>query len=139
MEEDNWLNEKIIKCTKCGNELKVCDHSPFEHSYRLYCNSCPKRVDIGTYEKVFEEIENYDELSYEQIMIELEKRLQNCECGGEFMMNSKRRCLHCAKPLNIDEEQNVWLKEMWSEFNDDKQEQKIEKEMLKFIVQPKWK
>ena len=54
MEEDNWLNEYVITCPSCKHELQICDHSPFENGYYLYCSSCPKRVDISIYDTHFD-------------------------------------------------------------------------------------
>ena len=139
MEDDNWLNKTDIECPNCNKELLICDHSPFEHSYTMYCSLCPKRVDIGLYEPVYEDIKDYEKLPYEDLMIEFENRLENCECGGKYKLNSKRKCLHCSYPLELKEEQNVWLKGYWKEFESEEEEDRIEKKMSQFIVNPKWK
>jgi len=139
MEEDNWLNKEHIQCPNCKKELLICDHSPMENSCRLYCDSCPRRVDIGLYESVYDDIENYKNLSYNEVLIELEKRLDTCKCGGSFQLNAKRRCLHCNHALDLKEEQNVWLSEYWNEFDSEEEEESIEKKMNEFIVKPMWK
>jgi len=139
MKDDNWLNKKYIKCPSCNEELQICDHSPYEHSYRMYCNLCPKRVDIGVYNSIFEKVKNHKTLSYEELLTEFENRLQKCECGGSYKLDSKRRCLHCESPLDLNEEQNVWLAAYWKEFDNDEEEDKIEEKMNKFIIKPKWK
>ncbi len=139
LEDDNWLNKKYINCPSCNETLLVCDHSPFEHSYRLYCNTCPKRVDIGLYEPVYDEIESVDDLSYDNLLLEFEKRLEKCSCGGQFKLNAARKCLHCHTPLSLNEEQNVWLGNYWDETLNEEQEEFVEQKMQQFIVKPKWK
>ena len=56
MEDDNWLNKSNINCPQCKKELTIVDHSPFDDSCRLYCNSCPKRVEISYYDEVYNKI-----------------------------------------------------------------------------------
>ncbi len=128
-----------MDCPNCSKTLQICDHSPFEHSYTLYCSDCPKRVDVGVYEPVFEEIKDYSSMPYEAVMQAIEKRLAPCDCGGKFLVSAKRRCLHCHYPLALREEQNVWLKEYWSDFDDEEEEEKVEQLMQSYIVEPQWK
>lgn len=131
-EDDNWLNLKEIKCPNCKVELSICDHSPFENSYRLNCDSCPTRVDISTYDNVFDKFGNTEDIEYETLLLKLESLLSNCACGGKFKLNSKRRCLFCQSTLEIGEEQNVWP-------SNKLEEEEAEKILNKFIVEPKWK
>ena len=101
MKENNWLNKINIPCPNCKKEPLVCDHSPFENSYTMYGNLFPKRVDIGLYEPIYNEIKNYKELSYEDLILAFENRLENCACGGKHQLKPQRKCLLCQYPLPL--------------------------------------
>lgn len=139
VKEDTWLNSHLMSCPNCKEELQICDHSPFESSYVLYCDSCPKRVDVSVYEKPINN-QTFDDIKiYEEKMLFIEQRLQPCDCGGHFRLTAKRRCLHCEEPLDLNEAQNIWLKGYWDDFETDEEEELMELKMQKFIVPPKWK
>ena len=55
--EDDWLNGRPIVCTSCGYQLYRVDHSPFDDGWLLYCDCCPRRVDVSFYDPVVRQIE----------------------------------------------------------------------------------
>lgn len=117
--DEEWLKQDIIQCPNCEEDLLWIEHSPFENGYYLYCNSCPKRVDVSIYDETFSEIE--DSLAekfgdsfrgnyFETIMPIVEERLTPCECGGKYISEAIRRCVYCNHPV-IEGERNLWFVE----------------------------
>jgi hypothetical protein len=134
-EEDNWLNSYILECGNCKEDLYICDHSPFESSVRMYCDSCCKRVDISMYDT---NCDQYRDLEYTELLKVFETKLERCVCGGSFQLNAKRRCLHCNHTLELKEEQNVWLA-AWQDDSDEELFDAVERKMKQFISNPVWK
>lgn len=116
-EDENWLEEKIIQCPNCLENLLWLEHSPFENGYYLYCNSCPKRVDVSMYDEIFIKIEEslikkseniHGDKYFELIMPIVEEKLLPCDCGGKFLFEGMRRCVYCSHPV-IKGERNLWF------------------------------
>lgn len=98
MDEDNWLDAEVIVCPVCGIRLFAVCHSPFCDDYRLYCESCPKAIEVSSYDPVLRRL--VDQLpagySWEEVMKTIEPRLQPCSCGGHFQGNASRHCFSCG-------------------------------------------
>ena len=126
-DKDDWLKSDFIQCQNCKADLLWIEHSPFENSYYLYCNSCPKRVDVNVYDSIFRKIEDGikeevgEELFrvkyFDLIMPVVEENLAPCECGGKYLFEAIRRCVYCNFPV-IEGERNLWF----TGFSDDSKE-----------------
>jgi hypothetical protein len=95
--DDNWLNGQQLRCPECGEELYLIDHSPFYDGYYLYCDRCPKRVDVSIYDPVMRDAPS---VSYSELMAWIECRLRPCDCGGSFRHDAPRRCHQCGTVLS---------------------------------------
>ena len=119
-DDGHWLAHYTVHCEKCQAELLMLEHSPFENGYYLYCDTCPKRVDVSVYDSTFQDIEkqvsavnraedmesNYLGL----VMPAVEARLRPCACTGHFKRSAQPRCLHCGTRIaNAQEGFNVWF------------------------------
>ena len=46
MDDDNWLEAEVIACPSCGLRLYSVLHSPMFDDFRLYCDRCPRAVEV---------------------------------------------------------------------------------------------
>jgi hypothetical protein len=98
MADDNWLDAAVIICPGCGTRLFRVIHSPFCDDHRLYCDRCPRAIEISYYDQ------NYGKVlvtlgqghTREQIMAAMEPLLRPCRCGGRFRDTSPRHCFTCG-------------------------------------------
>jgi hypothetical protein len=44
---DDWLRPRLLDCPKCALRLFRIDHSPMMDDYRLYCDRCPRAIEIS--------------------------------------------------------------------------------------------
>ncbi|WP_431922116.1 hypothetical protein [Micromonospora wenchangensis] len=100
--DDNWLNGEEIVCPQCHERLYRLDHSPLLDCYYLYCDGCPRRVDVSYYDSTCTAI--VDALpgrdgTRSTLMNALEARLRRCDCGGRFRDSAPRRCHRCSAVL----------------------------------------
>lgn len=116
-EDSNWLEEDIIQCPNCNKDLLWIEHSPFENGYYLYCDSCPKRVELSIYDKTFNEIQDsltaelgnaFRDRYFEFLMPVVERKLAPCDCGGKYLFEAIRRCVYCSFQV-IKGERNLWF------------------------------
>ena len=118
-DDDHWLASYSVHCEKCQATLLMLEHSPFENGYYLYCDTCPRRVDVSVYDSAFQEIEQQvsdthtaqemDSNYLGLVMPAVEARLRPCACTGHFKFGITPRCLYCATPVaNAREGFNVW-------------------------------
>ena len=119
-DDDHWLASYSVHCETCQAELLMLEHSPFENGYYLYCDTCPKRVDVSVYDSIFQQIERQvraahspneiEEHYLARVMPAVEARLRPCSCGGHFRHGARPRCLHCGTPVaDAREDFNVWF------------------------------
>ena len=96
--EENWLEASIVSCRCCGVRLFCMLHSPMCDDHRLYCNRCPRAVEISFYDPVFEQaVEGLSEEStWEQAMARVEPLLKACPCGGRYGSTELRHCFACG-------------------------------------------
>jgi hypothetical protein len=102
MADDNWLDAAVIACPNCGIRLFRVIHSPFCDDHRLYCDNCPRAIEISYYDANYSRILNslgQDQTAAsrrEQIMAAMEPLLKACKCGGRFRDTSPRHCFTCG-------------------------------------------
>ena len=101
MAEENaeWLRPAVITCPGCGVRLYRVDHSPFCDDDRLYCDRCPRCVEVSWYDDVYQRIEKAvptGRKDYELFMPVVESMLRACRCGGRFRYAAPRRCFACS-------------------------------------------
>ena len=119
-DDDHWLASYTVHCEKCRAELLMLEHSPFENGYYLYCDTCPRRVDVSVYDSVFQEIEKQIKKAHTAqelednylalVMPAVEARLRPCSCTGHFKHGTTPRCLHCGTSITDAQEGfNVWF------------------------------
>ena len=98
MDGDNWLEAEVLGCPGCGARLFAVLHSPFCDDYRLYCDRCPRAVEVSYYGPVCKAA--LDQLpgqrAWEEIMATIEPLLRPCSCGGRFRGDAPRRCFVCG-------------------------------------------
>lgn len=98
MADDNWLDAAVIACLGCGVRLFRVIHSPFCDDHRLYCDRCPRAVEVSYYDA------NYGRIvktlgqgqTREQVMAAMEPLLKRCRCGGRFRDTAPRHCFGCG-------------------------------------------
>lgn len=105
--ENTWLESKIISCPDCKTKSYAVERSPFYNSWHLYCEKCPKSVEISYYDPQIKKLRSeITENDSEALFDLIEQCLLKCDCGGKFKFNSPRRCFHCQIILtdksNID-------------------------------------
>jgi hypothetical protein len=98
--DEHWLRPKVIECPRCGVRLFRVEISPFYDCYFLWCDQCPRRVEVSFYDEPMKQIQaevakQDKESRYEPLMRAIENRLQSCVCGGHFRHDSPRRCFSC--------------------------------------------
>ena len=98
MAEDNWLDGAVIACPACGILLFRVIHSPFCDDHRLYCDRCPRAIEISYYDANYSRILNTLGQSHarEQIMAATEPLLKPCVCGARFRDAAPRHCFACG-------------------------------------------
>jgi len=123
-EEENWPHGEQIHCPHCHLLLERADHSPFLDDYSLYCNRCPIRVEVSSYDPVVEQVQNQvrqatgtdqGERYYGALMRAVEARLKPCRCGGVFCYDAPRRCFRCHTPVISEHPQGIDLYPEWRE------------------------
>lgn len=90
------------QCDKCGKAFKYnLIHNGFNESSYAYCNKCGKTVFFDTY-KVPKEIKWFfiPHARHHAIPKDLEKYIEQCECGGNFKLDASPRCPHCHQILS---------------------------------------
>ncbi len=96
--DDNWLQAEVITCPQCGERLFAVAHSPFCDDYRLYCDRCPRAVEVSFYDPV--QLEAVSALpkgpTWEQTIAAIEPLLRPCQCGGQFRGKAPRHCFRCG-------------------------------------------
>ncbi|MEZ6141003.1 MAG: hypothetical protein R3B84_10565 [Zavarzinella sp.] len=98
MVDENWLDAAIIICPKCDARLFRVIHSPFCDDYRLYCDQCPRAVEISYYDPNFSTLMNSlgQDPERQDIMAAMEPLLKPCLCGGHFHDQAPRHCFDCG-------------------------------------------
>jgi hypothetical protein len=98
MDDDNWLEAEVVTCPRCGVRLYAVQHSPFCDDYRLYCELCPRAVEVSFYDPVC--MAAVDRLpagrTWERAMAAIEPLLRACRCGGRFRGDAPRHCFTCG-------------------------------------------
>jgi hypothetical protein len=97
MVDDNWLDAAVIACPSCGVRLFRVIHSPFCDDHRLYCDACPRAIEISYYDPNYVKVLNNLGQGHtrEQIMATVEPLLKPCKCGGRYRDKSPRHCFSC--------------------------------------------
>jgi hypothetical protein len=99
---DNWLDARSFACPHCQEALYSVIRSPLFDEWQLYCERCPRRVEISFYDSVARRIG--DALSAYPLpageravthLREMERWLKPCVCGGRFRHDAPRRCHVC--------------------------------------------
>jgi ribosomal protein S27AE len=96
--DDNWLEAEILTCPGCGARLFAVIHSPFYDDHRLYCDRCPRAVEISYYDGVYRQAVDRLPAQYTgaQLRAAIEPLLRGCSCGGRFRWDAPRHCFHCG-------------------------------------------
>ena len=96
--DDNWLEAEVVACPGCGEQLFAVLHSPMCDDHRLYCDRCPRAVEVSYYDPVLRrEVDQLPaEHSWEQVMAAIEPLLRPCRCGGRFRGLAPRHCFRCG-------------------------------------------
>ena len=96
--EDNWLEAEVVVCPGCGERLFAVMHSPMCDDYRLYCERCPRAIEISFYDPMLRaEVDRLaGEKTWERVMGAIEPLLQPCQCGGCFLGLAPRHCFTCG-------------------------------------------
>jgi len=108
---DNWLHGERIECPSCHEALYQVDHSPFYDADFLYCDRCPIHVEVSfddaRYRAVAQRLGPKPDPA--QCMRAIEAALRPCACGGRFLYEAPRRCLHCPAPVITDHPRGIDL------------------------------
>jgi len=98
MTEEHWLDAGVLACTHCGFKMSWVDRSPFHDDHKLYCDRCPRAVEIGyyspQYRKAMESLPA--ERTWELVMQTIEPLLKSCVCEGRFRASAPGRCFSCG-------------------------------------------
>jgi hypothetical protein len=96
--DDNWLEAEVVACSGCGQRLFAILYSPFCDDYRLYCDRCPRSVEVSFYDPVC--VAASDRLregrTWEKTMAAIEPLLRPCQCSGRFRGLAPRHCFACG-------------------------------------------
>ena len=114
---DNWLNEAHFGCARCGTRLVRVDHSPMYDEWLLYCDRCPRRVEVGFYDPALTRLRDRP-TGYAEQMALIEARLRPCPCGGQFRHDAPRRCHACGTAVVHEPDVDVWPEIGWPERGD---------------------
>lgn len=110
-DDDNWLNAKVVQCPNCKTSLFQVDHSPMLDNWRLYCDGCPKSVEVSFYDKVVETIRlKFPAASHlNEFFEEIQNQLKDCVCGGRYRFNAVRRCFECGSSVVDDPNVDLYV------------------------------
>jgi hypothetical protein len=142
-EDDNWLNARTLACPRCETHLFAVDHSPFCDSHILYCDACPRRVEVGFYNPIYKELfaevagDGAEASQYAALMSAIERRLMPCDGVGHYKHDAQGRCYSCSSIIDICEP-GVDLWPGFHNFNEDREpteaEQALADEfMMKYV------
>lgn len=106
--ESNWLNATRVECPHCRASIFQVDRSPFFDSWRLYCGSCARSVDVSYYDEVVREMAKKLRSDRPELLAEVEHRLRACDCGGSFSMAAPRRCHQCNTIVVTDADVDLY-------------------------------
>lgn len=108
---DNWLSAQLFECPACRASLYRVDHSPLCDDDRLYCDQCPRAVEISLHDARFTAIQRSmtDPTRRDLLVAATEPLLRACVCGGRFRDNAPRRCRFCTEPAVRDQPAGVDL------------------------------
>jgi len=98
MADNDWLDPAVIACSRCGAMLFRVIHSPFCDDFRLYCDRCPRAIEISYHDPNCARILSTLGQGHtrEQIMAAMEPLLRPCTCGGRFRDAASRHCFACG-------------------------------------------
>ncbi len=82
--DDNWLDAEVVACPGCGERLFAVVHSPMCDDHRLYCDRCPRAIEVSYYDPVLRcEVDQLlARYSWEQVMAAIEPLLGSCRFRG---------------------------------------------------------
>jgi hypothetical protein len=99
--DDNWLDAEVVACPGCDARLFAVVHSPMCDDHRLYCDCCPRAIEVSYYDPVLYRV--VDQLpakhTWEQVMTAIEPMLRQCRCGGRFRGLAPRHCFACGEEV----------------------------------------
>jgi hypothetical protein len=123
-DNDNWLDCQEIECPSCSQRIILVIHSPFYNEHFLYCDSCPRHVEVSFYDPNLAPIRKrhaVDEAKgddWDSYFTDLEDNLRPCPCGGTFSNSASRRCPYCACVIPYaSEDKDVYPKDESFEFD----------------------
>jgi hypothetical protein len=110
MDGNNWLEAKVITCPLCGIQLWCVIHSPFYNEHRMYCDRCPRAVEVSYYDPTYKRITNRlpAPRTWEQVMAAIEPLLRDCSCGGRFRADAPRHCFSCGAVVPAAADKDLW-------------------------------
>lgn len=110
-DDDNWLAAEVLACPGCGARLFAVLHSPFCDDHRLYCDRCPRAVEVSYYDATYSRVVDHSASSWDRIMAVIEPLLRPCDCGGPFRGRAARRCPACGVvvPAAADKDLSPYL------------------------------
>ena len=89
---------KCDKCEKVFNYRLV--HNGFNDSAYAYCDTCGMTDHLSGW---FANIPDGAPLKlHEKISEEVERFLEQCECGGHFRRSANPRCPHCKQEISAE-------------------------------------
>ena len=96
--KEDWHRPKILACPGCGISLLRVNRWPLEEAWRIYCESCPRSVEVAYNDKAVAEVHALYSMAkdLEAFRRELERRLKACDCGGRYRFRAARRCHGCG-------------------------------------------
>jgi hypothetical protein len=108
---NDWLRPEAFDCPKCGVRLFRVDHSPFCDDYRLYCDGCPRAIEVSFYDPVLAAAQKGqpDGNARERLMNAIEPLLRPCVCGGRYRDRAARRCFRCNSAVIVEEAAGIDL------------------------------
>jgi ribosomal protein S27AE len=111
LDDDDWLHPRVLDCPACGLRLFRVDHSPMIDDYRLYCDRCPRAIEISLYDDTLSATERRLPAGHDrrQLMAAVEPRLRPCRCGGRYRDAAPRRCFRCNAEVVADDPAGVDL------------------------------
>lgn len=120
-DDDNWLDAEVVDCPGCAAQLYAAIHSPMCDDYRLYCDRCPRAIEVSYYDPVLCRVEDRlpAERTWEQIMAAIEPLLRPCQCGGRFQGLAPRHCFVCGTEVPSASGKDVYPYVGWEDANRD--------------------
>ena len=109
--DDDWLRQRVLECPKCALRLFRVDHSPMVDDYRLYCDRCPRAIEISLYDPTLTAAQKRLPAEHDrsQLMAAIEPLLRACVCGGRYRDDAPRRCFRCNAQVIADDPADVDL------------------------------